>query len=180
LAISRKKKEELVASYVEKINSSEAMIVTDYRGLSVPDIQSLRAKIRDAEGSFLVVKNTLAIRALKEAGLPVDDDLFFGPVAIGFCGQNVPGVAKAITDFAKEQEVLKVKGGLMGNTVIGEADVKSLASLPSMDVLQAQLLGLITTPASQLVGVVAGGVRQVVNVVNAYAEKDNEPAAAEA
>jgi large subunit ribosomal protein L10 len=180
LAISREKKEELVASYVEQINNSDAIIVTDYRGLSVPEIQDLRAKIRDAEGSFLVVKNTLALRALEEAGLPVVDDLFSGPVGLGFCAHNVPGVAKAITDFAKEKEILKVKGGLMGSTIIGEADVKSLASLPPMDVLRAQLLGLIATPASQLVGVVAGGVRQVVNVVNAYADKDNEPATAEA
>ena len=180
MAISRKKKEELVASYIEQIKTSDAIIVTDYRGLSVPEIQDLRARIRNAEGSFLVVKNTLAMRALEEAGLPTIGDLLSGPVGLGFCAHNVPGVAKAITDFAKEKDALKVKGGLMGDVVIDEAAVKSLASLPPLDVLRAQLLGLISTPASQLAGVIAGGVRQLVNVVNAYAEKDNEPAAVEA
>jgi large subunit ribosomal protein L10 len=180
LAITREKKEELIASYLDQIKGSEAIIVTDYRGLTVPDLQELRNKIRDAEGSYVVVKNTLAKRALDEAGLPNIDDLLTGPVGIGFCANNVPGVAKAITDFAKTHDDLAVKGGLMGTSVIDEEAVKSLASLPPLDVLRAQLLGLINAPASQLVGVISGGVRQLVNVVNAYAEKDQEAAAAEA
>lgn len=179
MAISREKKEQLVANYVEQLNNSEAIIVTDYRGLSVPDVQVLRAKIREAEGSYLVVKNTLAKRAMEEAGWPNIDDLLTGPAAISFCTKNIPGVAKAITDFAKDHETLQVKGGLMGQKLIDEAAVKQLASLPSLDVLRAQILGLINAPATQLAGVVAGSVRQLVNVVNAYAEKEAEPAAAE-
>lgn len=180
LAISREKKETLVKEYADRLNQSDAIIITDYRGLTVPEVQALRAEIRKAEGSFAVVKNSLARRALAEAGLPALDDMLTGPVAIGFCNQNVPGVAKAITNFAKEKETFVVKGGLMGARVIDESAVKSLASLPSLEVLQAQLLGLINTPASRLAGVVAGGVRQLVNVVNAYAEKEQESAAAEA
>jgi large subunit ribosomal protein L10 len=177
LAISREKKEQLVAGYVEQLNKSEAIIVTDYRGLTVPQVQELRSKIREADGSYAVVKNTLAKLALEQAGLPAIDEMLTGPVGIGFCTSNVPGVAKAITDFAKGNDTFVVKGGLMGNTMINDEAVKSLASLPSLDVLRAQILGLISTPASQLVGVVAGSVRQLVNVVNAYAEKDNEAAA---
>jgi len=180
LAISREKKTELVAKYVERIKESDAIIVTDYRGLTVPDIQELRGKIREAEGSYAVVKNTLARRALEDAGLPAIDDMLIGPVGLGFCHQNVPGVAKAITRFAKDNEALEVKGGLMGDAIIDEAAVKKLADLPSIDVLRAQILGLINAPATQLTGVIAGSVRQVINVVNAYAEKDGEPAAAEA
>ena len=176
MAISRQKKEELVAGYVEKINNSEAIIVTDYRGLTVPELQDLRGKIREADGSYAVVKNTLAKLALEKAGLSVIEELLTGPVGIGFCGDNVPGVAKAITDFAKKNDVFVVKGGLMGETVLNEAAVKSLASLPPLDVLRAQILGLINAPATQVVGVVSGSVRQLVNVVNAYAEKDNEAA----
>ena len=180
MAITREKKEELLANYVEQLNGSGGIIVTDYRGLTVPQIQELRSKIREAEGSFSVVKNTLARRALEEAGLPALDDMLTGPIGIGFCHNNVPGVAKAVTDFAKNNEAFSVKGGLMGNNVIDSDDVKQLADLPPLDVLRAQLLGLINAPATQLVGVVASGVRQVINVVNAYAEKDKEPAAAEA
>jgi len=180
LAISRQKKEQLVKDYVTWLKDSEAVIITDYRGLSVPQLQELRAEIRKAEGSFAVVKNTLARRALEEAGLPIADELLTGPVGIGFCHQNVPGVAKAITGYAKQNETLTVRGGLLGEQVIDEAAVKSLASLPSLDVLRAQLLGLINAPASQLTGVIAGGVRQLVNVVNAYAEKEGESVPAEA
>ncbi len=177
MAISREKKEELVAGYVKQLSNSEAIIVTDYRGLTVPQLQELRGKIREADGSFSVVKNTLAGLALQQAGLPAIDDMLTGPIGIGFCGSNVPGVAKAITDFAKGNDKFMVKGGLMGQTILNEDAVKSLASLPSLDVLRAQILGLISAPASQLAGVVAGSVRQLVNVVNAYAEKENEAAA---
>ena len=115
--------------------------------------------------------------ALAEAGLSVPEEMMFGPMGIGFCGNNIPGVAKAVADFAKANELLAIKGGLMGSKVISEDDVQNLAKLPSLDVLRAQMLGLINAPASQLVGVVAGGVRQVVNVLNAYSEQGGEAAA---
>ena len=174
MAISRAKKEQLIQEYVEQLNGSEAIIITSYRGLTVTDLQQLRGKIREAEGSFSVVKNTLARRALDEVGFSVPDEILTGPVGIGFCHQNVAGVAKAISDFAKNNELLEVKGGLMGAQFIDQAAIKSLASLPPLEVLQAQLLGVINAPASQLVGVVAGGVRQLVNVFNAYSEQGTE------
>ena len=174
MAISRAQKEELVQNYVEQLNKSEALIITDYRGLTVGDLEQLRAKIREVEGSFSVVKNTLIQRALTEAGLPAPEEMLTGPIGIGFCGQNIPGVAKAITDFAKNNQSMAVKGGLMGEQIIDEVAVNSLARLPSLETLRAQLLGLINTPASQLVGVLGGSVRQVVNVINAYSEQGTE------
>lgn len=174
MAISRAQKEELVQNYVEQLNNSEALIITDYRGLTVGELEQLRAKIREVEGSFSVVKNTLVQRALTEAGLPVPEEMLTGPVGIGFCGQNIPGVAKAIIDFAKDNELMAVKGGLMGEKVIDEAAINSLATLPSLETLRAQLLGLINAPASQLASVLGGGVRQVVNVINAYSEQGTE------
>ena len=180
MAITREKKEDILNEYVEQLKDSEAIIITGYRGIKVTDIQQLRARIREADGSYAVVKNTLARRALKENGWPDLDEMLTGPVGIGFCHHNVAGVAKAITDFAKKNEQISVRGGVMGTRVIDENAVKSLADLPSIEVLRAQLLGLINAPAGRLVGVVAGGVRQLVNVVNAYAEKEQESAAAEA
>jgi large subunit ribosomal protein L10 len=178
LAITRAKKETLVSKYAHELNSSEAIIITGYRGLKVSELEQLRKKIREADGSFAVVKNTLAQRALSEAGLHIADDMLTGPVGIGFCHANVSGVAKAVVDFAKgSNDRMTVIGGLLGNRVIDEAAVKNLANLPTIDVLRAQLLGVINAPASQLVGVVAGGVRQLVNVFNAYAEKSSEAAA---
>lgn len=177
MAITRQKKEELVQGYVDQLKDSEAIIITTYAGLKVSEVEKLRRRIRDAEGSFSIVKNTLAARALQDAGWVVADELLTGPVGIGFCHHNVGGVAKAITDYAKENDRLTIRGGLLSNRVINEAGVKSLASLPPLEVVRGQFLGLLNTPASRLVGVVAGGVRQLVNVINAYAEKGNEASA---
>ena len=174
MAISRSKKEDLVKQYVEQFNSSEAIIITDYRGLKVTELEELRAKIREVNGGFSVVKNTLVQRALTEAGLPVPDEMLIGPIGIGFCGSNISEVAKVITDFAKKNELITIKGGLMGAQLINEATIKNLANLPSLEILRAQLLGLINAPASQLVGVLSGGIRQVVNVIHAYSEKGSE------
>ena len=180
MAISRKKKESLVENYIDRLKDSEGVIITEYRGTKVTELEQLRKRIREADGSFAIVKNTLARRALAEAGLPVPEDLLIGPVGIGFCHHNITGVAKAMTSYAKENELVVIKGGLMGETIINSAAVKSLADLPSIEVLRAQLLGLINTPATRLAGVLAGSVRQVVNVVNAYAEKGSDGASAEA
>lgn len=177
MAITRDKKADLVQTYVERLKDCEAVIITSYTGLKVSEVEQLRKKIREAEGSFAVVKNTLAIRALKETGWTIPEDLLTGPVGIGFCHHNVGGVAKAITAFAKQNDRLVVKGGLLGNRVIDEAGVKNLASLPPLEVVRAQFLGLLNAPASRLAGVVAGGVRQLVNVMNAYAEKGSEASA---
>lgn len=177
MAISREKKEELVKEYTESLSSSEALIVTDFRGLPVSELQALRARIREAEGSFTVVKNTLARRALEEAGLPIVEEMLTGPVAFGYCNQNITGVAKAIADFSKDNDQLTIKGGFIGTEILSEAAVKELASLPSIEVLRAQLLGLLNAPASRLAGVMAGSVRQLVNVLNAYSEEAPEAAA---
>jgi large subunit ribosomal protein L10 len=174
LAISQEKKEQLVAGYVEQLHNSEAIIVTSYRGLKVSQLQQLRARIREANGSYAVVKNTLAQRALEEVGLSLSEDMLTGPIGIGFCYNNITDVAKAIIDFAKQNELLLIKGGLIGKNVVNEAAVRDLANLPPLEVLRARLLGVINAPASQLTGVLAGGVRQLVNVFNAYSEKESD------
>jgi large subunit ribosomal protein L10 len=171
LAITKKRRAELVTQYSELMKKSEALVITSYLGLRVKNIDQLRRKVRESAGEFHVVKNTLAAVALKEAGLPVPDDLLAGSSAIGFAFTDVPGVAKAISDFAKESEFVKVKGGVMGSKVLNTQQVTALASLPPLPIVRAQLLGLINTPATRLAGTIASSVRQVVNVVKAYSEK---------
>ncbi|MEK7326616.1 MAG: 50S ribosomal protein L10, partial [Chloroflexota bacterium] len=112
-------------------------------------------------------------------GLPVPDDMLLGSSAIGFAFKDVPGVAKAITDFAKDSEFVKVKGAVMGSKTLTTKQVEALASLPPLPVVRAQLLGLLNTPATRLTGAIAGGVRQIVNVVKAYADKEQEAAPAQ-
>ena len=180
MAISKEKKQDLLAQYEEAINSSRGVIVTEYRGLSASELGQLRTAIREADGSFSVVKLTLFKLALERAGIRVPEQLLVGPVAVGFCYQEVPGVAKACKDFAKDKELLVLKGGLMGGRALSAVDVEAIADLPPLEVVRARLIGMLNGPARNLAGVIAGGVRQVVNVLNAYAEKDKQEVGAEA
>lgn len=171
MAISKERKAELIQQYAELIQKSEGMIMVEYRGLNMKGMGPLRTKVREAAGEFHIVKNTLARKALKEAGRPVPEQLLKQSSAIGFAFTDVPAVAKALTTIAKDSEFVKVKGALLGNAVLSPKDVEALADMPPLPIVRAQLLGLLKAPASRLVGVVASGVRQVVNVVKAYADK---------
>ncbi|HLF03044.1 MAG TPA: 50S ribosomal protein L10 [Anaerolineales bacterium] len=173
MAITKKRRAELVRQYSELVKKSEAIVIASYTGLQVKGIDQLRRKVRESAGEFHVVKNTLAAIAMKQAGRPVPEEMLAGSTALGFAFSDVPGVAKAISDFAKDSEFVKVKGGVMGNKVLDSKQVNALASLPPLPVVRAQLLGLLNTPATRLAGIVASGVRQVVNVVKAYSEKSN-------
>lgn len=178
MPLTREEKEQLVKEYVELLQNSRAMIVTDYRGLSVGEITKLRREIADADGQFLVVKNRLFRLAMKEVGLEIPDDILTGPVAAGFCYGDVPPVAKALTEFAKESEILVVRGGLMEETFMSMAEVKAIAELPPLEVVRAQLLGVLGGPASNIAGVFASGVRQMVNVLSAYSSEGDTSEAA--
>lgn len=172
MAITKKRRAELVKEYGDLLKKSEAFVITSYSGLPVKDIEQLRRKVRESSGEFHVVKNTLAAIAIKQAGLPVPEDMLAGGTAIGFAFTDVPAVAKAISDFTKGSDFVKVKGGVMGNKVLDAKQIGALATLPPLPVVRAQLLGLINTPATRLAGTVASGVRQIVNVVKAYSEKE--------
>jgi large subunit ribosomal protein L10 len=171
LAITKKRRAELIRQYGELLKKSEALFIASYNGLDVKGVEQLRRKVRESSGDFRIVKNTLAALALKQAGLPVPEDMLVGSSAIGFAFSDVPGVAKALNDYAKDSEFVKVKGAVMGSKLLNPKQVTALASLPPLPVVRAQLLGLINTPATRLAGTLAGGVRQVVNVIKAYSEK---------
>ncbi len=170
MAISRQKKETLLAKYIEEMENSSAFFLTEYQGLSVNEMTTLRQKLREVDGSFAIVKNTLAKKALETVGLTGLDDLLQGPVGISFCHGDPPPVAKALVEFGKDVELVALKGGMLNGNALSPESIKSLAELPPFDVVRAQLLGTISAPATQLAGVVASSVRQVINVVNAYAD----------
>jgi large subunit ribosomal protein L10 len=178
LAITREKKEQLVARYVEDISRSKAVFVTDYRGLTVANIQALRAKIREVEGGYLVVKNTLARLALQQAGLPVPEEMLTGPVGIGFAYGDVAAMARLLSDQARDTKILQVKGGIVEGRILNTAQVGSLADLPPREVIMAQLLGLIQQPGSRVAGVLNAVGNKLAATVKAYAEKLEQSAAA--
>ena len=174
MAISKQRKAELIEQYVEQLKQSQGVILADYRGLSVNDISGVRNKMRPIGGRFQVVKNRLLALALKEIDISLPEEWLTGPTAASFCHDEVPPVAKALTDAQKDMEALRIKGGLMGTSLIGAEQVHAIAELPSREVLLAQVLGTINAPASQMAGVVSSGIRQVLNVLQAYVDKLQE------
>ncbi|HJX37694.1 MAG TPA: 50S ribosomal protein L10 [Anaerolineae bacterium] len=167
MAISREKKERLVEDLSEKLSRSSALIMTDYRGLSTAELTKLRNKLRDLETGFHVVKNSLVKLAMEEAGLPWDQSLFDGPTAIGFCYEEVPGTAKVFVDFSTESKTLSVRGGLLGHELLTAEQIVELASLPSGEVLIAQVMAMISGPLVGLLNVLNAPVRDFLYLLQA-------------
>jgi len=171
LAISRERKRELIERYAEMLSQSQGIIFTDYRGLTVSQMETVRNKLREVNSPYHVVKNTLLGLALKRAGLNVMADVLEGPVAVGFCHSELPATAKVLMDLAKELELFKVTGGLLGDTILGVEDVKALAELPGRDVLLAQAIGGFQAPISGLVSALGGILRSLGYVLQARKEQ---------
>jgi len=171
LAITKEKKQELVAQYTDLLNRSQAVIFTDYRGLTAAELGRLRSKLREADSRYHVIKNTLFRLALQKADQPVPEDLLGGPVAVSFCLGEVPPTAKILVDFAKESKILTIRGGLLNKKPLGVQDIQALASLPSREVLLAQVLAGMQSPISGLVTVLSGTIRGLLNVLKARAEQ---------
>jgi large subunit ribosomal protein L10 len=175
LAISKKRKKEVIAEYGDWQKRSSAMIVAEYTGLTMKDLDELRRRIREGGGEFHIVKNTLGKLAFESAGLSLPAGLFEGSTAIGFAFQDAPGLAKIMTEYARTADALKVKGGYLGQRPMSAAEVKALAELPPLPVVRAQLLGTLLAPAGKLVRTLAEPARQVAAILKAYAEKDAAP-----
>lgn len=178
MAISRSRKEELVAHYVDLLERSDAVFITDYKGMTVKEVEALRTAVREVDGAFHVAKNTLIRVALEQTGNPVPSSLDGGQTGVGFALGEAPSMAKALAKYAKEQDKFVLRGGLMDSAEMSPEDITNLAELPSLDELRATLLGMLQGPSRNIASVIASGVRQVVNVVDAYSKK--EEAAAEA
>ena len=178
MAITREKKEELVEEYREIIERSRGLIMTGYSGLTVRDTEELRNKMREVGGEFHIVKNSLVELAMEKAGVPVPEGSLEGTTAIGFADEDIPTVAKAIVDLAKDRKVLHVKAGIIEGNIYQPARIEKLADLPPLPVVQGQLLGLLQTPGGRVVNTLASSVGQVVNVVKAYSEQEGAEAGA--
>jgi large subunit ribosomal protein L10 len=170
LAISKEKKSEVVAQYSQWIGNSQALILTEYTGLTMKEMDDLRSKAREVGGEFHVIKNTLGKLAFKEAGLPVPEGFLEGSTAIGFALHEAQPMAKAMTDFARSADALKIKGGYLGARPINAKEVVALAEMPPLPVMRARLMGTLLAPASQLARLLAEPARQVAAVLQAHAE----------
>ena len=162
-------KERLVSELTERLKNTSTLIVADYRGLSVTEIDKLRGELLEHGARFQVVKNTLTRRAAEEAGADALLALLDGPTAIAFLetdGDPV-AVAKALSNAARDTKVLQIRGGILEGTTIGEAEIKDLATLPPAEVLQAQVVSAVAGPLMMVVGLFAAPLRELVSVLDA-------------
>jgi large subunit ribosomal protein L10 len=165
----RSEKERVVAELADRLRSAETVMVADYRGLTMPEIEELRTRLIEAGARFTVVKNTLTKLAAEQAGTSQVLELIDGPTAIAFLdaeGDPV-AVAKVLNETARAHDVLVIRGGILEGTVVGDAEIKRLASLPPADVLRAQLAGAVVGPLTMVVGLFTAPLRDLVGVIDA-------------
>jgi large subunit ribosomal protein L10 len=148
--MNRDEKAAVVDEIAEQFGSAEAVFAVDYRGISVAQAATLRARLRDADARFRVVKNSLSERAADKAGLESIKPMLVGPTALTFVRGDAAAAAKALNDAAREMQLLDFKGGLLGGSVLSADDVRSIARLPSREVLYGQLVGTIAAPLTGL------------------------------
>ena len=173
--MNKETKAAVVARLTTQFGETSTMFVADYRGLDMPEITELRSRLRDADAQFSVVKNTLARRAAKDAGLDEVAELFTGPTAVAFVQGDAAAVAKALKDFGKTREgILELRGGLMDGLPVSADQVREIAELPTRDVILAMLLSTVDGPARQLVGAVNAPVRDIVSVLGNWIDKRKE------
>ena len=165
----RQDKERIVSELAERLKGSQSLLVADYRGLSMPEIDELRTKLLETGARFSVVKNTLTCLAAEQAGATQLLELIDGPTAIAFIDAegDPAAAAKVLNDTARAHDVLVIRGGLLEGDMVSDVEVKRLATLPPTDVLRAQLASAVAAPLTTIVGVFTAPLRDLVNVLDA-------------
>ena len=163
--MDREQKAAAIAEVATEIQESEAIIAVDYRGISVPQAAALRTKLRDADASFRIVKNTLTERAADQVGAEGLKPYLQGPTAMTFVKGDVAAAAKALTDFRRTEGLLVFKGGWMNGAPLDADEIEAISKLPSRDVLYGRLVGMVASPltglASAMGGLIGGLARQL-------------------
>jgi large subunit ribosomal protein L10 len=171
--MQKEDKERVVAELTEKLRTAETLIVADYRGLTMPQIDALRGRLIENGARFSVVKNTLTRRAAEAAGADALLALLEGPSAIAFieADGDMVAVAKALADSARETRVLEIRGGVMQGRAISGEDVVELSKLPPIEILRGQVLGAIIAPLSAIAGLVNAPLQSLYGLIDARIEQ---------
>jgi large subunit ribosomal protein L10 len=179
--VKKEDKEQVVASLTERLKTAETVLVADYRGLTMPQIDALRTRLLESGARFTVVKNTLTRRAAEAAGSDALLALLEGPSAIAFieADGDMVAAAKALADSARETRILAIRGGVMSGREMSAEEVESLATLPPVEVLRGQVLGAIIAPLSSLIGLVSAPLQNLYGLIDARIEQLGGEGAAE-
>jgi large subunit ribosomal protein L10 len=148
--MNKAEKQQVIDTLGEKFRAINSAFLIDYRGLKVVDATQLRRKIREINGSYVVIKNTIALRAAKETKLEHLSDHFRGPTAVAYHPRDVVGLAKLLTDIAKTNPSIQFKAALIEGKVVAASDIQAIAAMPSREVMLGRLLSLLKAPAQRL------------------------------
>jgi large subunit ribosomal protein L10 len=173
LALTKERKSEILRDYIEVLGKAQGMVVAEYRGMTMKKFNETRKLIREAKGAFTVTKNTIFLIALREVGMAAPEELFNGPVAVGIAFNDLPSIAKALLQRAKEDELLKLRGAVMGQSVFTEKQMEMVSTMPTLKEAQAGLIGTIIAPVSSILSLLNQPGTNLAAVLQAYADKDN-------
>ena len=171
--MKKQDKEKVIADLTERLQTSETLLVADYRGLTMPQIDTLRSRLLESGARFTVVKNTLTRRAAEAAGAEALLALLEGPSAIAFLETegDLVAAAKALADSARETKVLAIRGGVMQGRTVTAEEIETLATLPALDVLQGQVLGAIIAPLTTFVALLNAPLQNLIGLIDARIEQ---------
>jgi large subunit ribosomal protein L10 len=175
--MKKEDKEKVVAELTERLRAADTLLVADYRGLTMPQIDALRTRLLASGAKFTVVKNTLTRRAAEAAGADALLTLLEGPSAIAFLDADgdMVAAAKALADMARESRVLAIRGGVLSGRTMTAGEVESLATLPPVDVLRGQVLGAIVAPVNVLMGLLTAPLQNLHGLLEARIEQLGGP-----
>jgi large subunit ribosomal protein L10 len=171
--MKREQKQQVVDELTQRLKAAETLLVADYRGLTMPQIDELRTRLIESGARFTVVKNTLSRRAAEAAGADALLALLDGPSAIAFleADGDMLAAAKALADSARETNVLEIRGGIMQGRAVTAEEVETLAKLPPEEVLRGQVLGAIIAPLTALAGLLNAPLQNLIGLIDARIEQ---------
>jgi len=182
--VKKEQKEKVVEELADRLKAADTLLVADYRGLTMPQIDALRSRLLESGAKFTVVKNTLTRRAAEAAGADALLTLLEGPTAIAFleADGDMLAAAKALADMARESRVLAIRGGVLEGRIVSAEEVESLATLPPLEILRGQVLGAIVAPLTSFAGLVSAPLQSLYGLIEARIEQlggsETEPAPA--
>jgi large subunit ribosomal protein L10 len=171
LAITKEEKGDILKGYLDLLSKAQGLVFTEYRGMGMKNLNTIRAALRAAKGTYTITKNTLFKIALRETGFPVPDEMLTGPTAVAIAFDNVGTLTKAVLARQKEDELLILKGAVMGQTIFRADQLEALSTLPTLDEARASLIGTLQQPASLLVGLLSQPGQGLAGVLKAYTDK---------
>jgi len=171
--VKKEQKEKVVEELADRLKAADTLLVADYRGLTMPQIDALRSRLLESGAKFAVVKNTLTRRAAEAAGADALLTLLEGPTAIAFleADGDMLAAAKALADMARESRVLAIRGGVLEGRIVSAEEVESLATLPPLEILRGQVLGAIVAPLTSFAGLVSAPLQNLYGLIEARIEQ---------